>query len=89
MAHSLSAKKRVRQNEKRRLHNKAIRSAMRNAVKKVQQAVAAGNFDEARTLFNQAQKKLDRAAEKGIIHKNAAARKKSQLARLVARNDAQ
>lgn len=79
MANIQSAKKRARQNTKRRLHNASIRSAMRTSIKKVLAAVEAGNKDEAATAFKAAAKYLDQVAGKGIIHRNKAARHKSRL----------
>ena len=72
-----SAKKRVLISEKARQHNVAARSKMRTLVLK---AVMAGNKDEAKAAFALAEPVLDRAAGKGLIHKNKAARHKSKLA---------
>ena len=58
-----------------------IKSGYRTAVKKFEQAVEAGNVDEATTLFSEATKKIDQACTKGVIVKNTAARKKSNLAK--------
>ncbi len=74
-----SAKKRVIVTETKTLQNKMFKSAYKTAVKKYQAAVAAGNADEAMTLYKTVVKKVDQAAAKGIIHKNEAARKKSQF----------
>jgi len=74
MAHSKQALKRIRQNSKARQANKSTRTAMRSAVKK---ATRSGGSEDLAT----AMKRLDKAAKKGVIHKNAAARKKSRLAR--------
>ena len=75
-----SAKKRVLISEKARQHNVAARSKMRTLVKNVLKAVMAGNKDEAKAAFALAEPILDRAAGKGLIHKNKAARHKSKLA---------
>ncbi|MBQ3884315.1 30S ribosomal protein S20 [Succinivibrio sp.] len=75
-----SAKKRVVISEKARQHNVAARSKMRTLVKNVLKAVMAGNKDEAKAAFALAEPVLDRAAGKGLIHKNKAARHKSKLA---------
>ena len=83
MPSSKSAKKRMRLNAKQRLRNRARKSAMRNQIKRVVQAVNEGDLDRARGEFQLAAKKLDQAAAKHIIHKNAAARLKSRLARRV------
>jgi len=88
MPTSLSAKKRLRQNEKRRLQNKAVRSNVRTAVKKFRAALADGNLDEARSQLPVIQKKLDSAVAKGVYHKNTGARRKSRLSVLLAGADA-
>ena len=75
-----SAKKRVLISEKARQHNVAARSKMRTLVKNVIKAIMAGNKDEAKAAFALAEPVLDRAAGKGLIHKNKAARHKSKLA---------
>ncbi|MCL6613418.1 MAG: 30S ribosomal protein S20 [Firmicutes bacterium] len=77
-----SAAKRARQNAARRMANRAKRSALRTAVKKVT-ASLAGKPEEARAALLAAIKKLDQAAAAGLIHKNTAARKKSRLTRKV------
>ena len=76
-----SAIKRVSVIEKKTLRNNMIKSGYRTAVKKFEQAVEAGNVDEATTLFSEATKKIDQACTKGVIVKNTAARKKSNLAK--------
>jgi small subunit ribosomal protein S20 len=75
-----SAKKRVKVIEKKTLINLSHKTALKTAVKKFEAAVAAGDKENAQTLFNDAVKKLDRGVSQGILHKNNAARKKSQLA---------
>ena len=75
-----SAKKRVKVIEKKTAINTARKTALKTAIKKFEAAVAAANKDEAAVLFRDAVKKLDRAAAHNIVHKNKAARKKSQLA---------
>jgi small subunit ribosomal protein S20 len=79
MPNSPQAKKRQRTNEERRIRNRSVKSAVKTQVKKVTTAVAAGNVADGETEFRLAMKKLDKAAAKGIIHKNAAARTKSRL----------
>jgi small subunit ribosomal protein S20 len=76
-----SAIKRVNVIEKKTLRNNMIKSGYKSAVKKFEQAVEAGNVEEATTLFSQATKKIDQACSKGVIVKNTAARKKSNLAK--------
>ncbi len=88
MPHSLSAKKRLRQNEKRRLQNKTIRSNVRTAIKRFRATVASGNFDEARDRFPLIQKKLDQAVAKGVFHRNTAARLKQRLWALLSKAEA-
>lgn len=81
MANIQSALKRMRQSEKRRLRNAAVRSAVRTAVRGVRGALAAGTAEEARTQLTQAIRLLDKAVTKGVLHKNVAARRKSRLVR--------
>jgi len=76
-----SAKKRVLIAESRRIKNAAERSRVKTAVKKFTEAVTSGDKDNAQVLLVNAIKKLDKAAGKGILHKKAAARKKSRLQR--------
>lgn len=74
-----SAAKAHRQSLKRRLRNRMVRSATRNFVKKAESAIAAGDPEAAREAVRSALIGLDRAAKKGVIHANAAARRKSRL----------
>lgn len=83
MAHTRSAEKRLRQSEKRRLRNKATVRSIKKQVKKVLETAQAGPADQLRKEFVLAVKRLDKAAAKRVIHPNAAARKKGQLARLL------
>ena len=76
-----SAIKRVNVIEKKTLRNNMMKSGYTSAVKKFEQAVEAGNDEEATTLMSQATKKIDQACSKGVIVKNTAARKKSNLAK--------
>jgi len=78
-----SAIKRVKQSEKRRLQNASQKSALRTAIKAVETAVANNEIESAKAAYINASKKLDTAASKGLIHKNAAANKKSRLAKKV------
>lgn len=75
-----SAKKRVRVTEKKTLINLSHKTALKTAIKKFETAVAEGDKENVQALFNDAVKKLDKAISQGILHKNNAARKKSQLA---------
>lgn len=89
MAHSASAKKRIRQNEKRRARNRWRKAKIRDAVKAFDQAVHDGDAGQAQQALQVCYKTLDQVAAKGSIHKNAAARKKSRLSkRLKAMSDA-
>lgn len=83
MPNTASAKKRLRQNDKRRQLNRTLRSRMRTQLRRVREAVAEGDGEKARTEFRVATKRLDQAASKNLIHKNAAARSKSRLNKLV------
>ncbi|MBK5936962.1 30S ribosomal protein S20 [Halorhodospira halophila] len=79
MANIASAKKRARQAEERRLRNKSRRSEMRTSMKKVLKAVKTGDHDQAQQAYRSAVRVIDRSANRGIIHKNKAARHKSRL----------
>ncbi|MBP3195001.1 MAG: 30S ribosomal protein S20 [Cardiobacteriaceae bacterium] len=79
MANTAQAKKRVRQAEKARARNASQRSAMRTAVKKVLKAVEAKDQATAEKNYRYATCLLDRAARKGLVHKNKAARLKSRI----------
>ncbi|NLC87857.1 MAG: 30S ribosomal protein S20 [Clostridiaceae bacterium] len=76
-----SAMKRVSVIEKKTLRNNMIKSSYRTAVKKFEQAIEAGNKEEATKLFTDATKKIDQACSKGVIVKNTAARKKSNMSK--------
>jgi small subunit ribosomal protein S20 len=79
--HTKSAKKRHRQSLERRERNRATKSALKTQIKKIRAAVTTGDMAQADTEYRSAAKKLDRAAGKHVIHKNAAARTKSRLSR--------
>ncbi len=79
VANSPQAKKRAIQNEKARKHNASLRSMVRTQIKKVIAAIDAGNKEEANKAYASAVPVIDRMADKGIIHKNKAARYKSRL----------
>ena len=76
-----SAKKRVKIIEKKTLRNNMIKSAYKTAIRKFDEAVKAGNVEEAKVLFSEATKKVDQACTKGVIVKNTAARKKSSMSK--------
>lgn len=81
MAHSLSAKKRIRQNAKNRARNKWRLRSMRNAIREFIDKVAHGTEKEANEAFAKVSKVVDRSAAKGVIHKNQAARRKSRMSK--------
>ena len=78
MPNHKSAEKRMRQNEKRREINRGHRSRLRTEIKKLRAALAAGG-DEAQSLLPQTVSTIDKAVQKGVLHRNAAARYKSRL----------
>jgi len=76
--------KRNKQNEKRHQRNKAVKSGLKTAVRKFREAAEAGEKDQADELGRDASKKLDKAASKGVIHRNQAANRKSAIAKKTA-----
>ncbi len=84
MANIKSQIKRIKTNEKARLRNKAVKSSLKTSVRKVRAAVAAGDHETAAALAATTARQLDKAASKGVIHKNQAANRKSSLAQQVA-----
>ncbi|RMD46535.1 MAG: 30S ribosomal protein S20 [Aquificota bacterium] len=83
MAHTRNARKRVRQAEKRRLVNRYHISRMRTAFKRIREALKAGEIEKAESLLPLAQKIAYRAASKGAIHKNEAARRVSRYSKKI------
>lgn len=79
MANSPQAKKRARQSEVRRQHNTGLRSMVRTYIKKIIAAIAAGDQEKAQAAYQAAVPVIDRMADKGVLHKNKAARHKSRL----------
>ncbi len=79
MANIKSQIKRNRQNDAAHERNKAVKSALKTAVRKFREAAEAGNADETKAAALDASKRLDKAASKGVIHKNQAANRKSAL----------
>jgi small subunit ribosomal protein S20 len=79
VANTPQSKKRARQNEKARKHNASLRSMARTYVKKVVNAIEAGDAEAAKAAYAAAVPVIDRVADKGLIHKNKAARHKSRL----------
>lgn len=84
MAHSRSAEKRIRQNEKLRLRNRSDRTRLRGDIKRLRQVIANEDTDKARQLLPSTTSLIDRMVKKGIIHENTGSRYKSRLAKLVA-----
>lgn len=83
MPNTTSAKKALRQNAKSRLRNRSQRTALRNALKKARSAAEGGDAAVAQEAVRMATKRLDQAAAKNLIHKNAASRTKARLSKLV------
>ena len=84
MANHKSAEKRIRQNEKRRVINRGSRSAMRTEIKKLRTALTLGDADRAQQLLPAVVSIIDRSVQKGVLHRNTAARYKSRLTMHVA-----
>jgi small subunit ribosomal protein S20 len=75
--------KRNKQNEKRHERNKAVKSGLKTAIRKFREAADSGDKDQALTLGREANRQLDKAASKGVIHKNQAANRKSAISKQV------
>ena len=88
MANTVSAEKRNRQAQKRRARNVQVRTGVKSAVKKAREALAGGDAGAARLAFQSAAKTLEKARSKGVVHKNAASRKISRLAKALAKSTA-
>jgi small subunit ribosomal protein S20 len=86
LANTASAEKRNRQAQKRRTRNMAVRTHVKGAVKKVREALSKGDATGATAALKAAEKALDRAASKGVLHRNAASRRISRLAHAVAKS---
>jgi small subunit ribosomal protein S20 len=84
MAHSKSAKKRIRQNERDRMRNASVKARMRTHIKQAMSAIDANDQDAVQSTLPSALSEIDRAAKKGVIHRNSAARKKGMLQRRAA-----
>jgi small subunit ribosomal protein S20 len=76
--------KRIRTNEKARLRNKAVKSSLKTSVRRFREAAATGDVEAAMSTMQAASRQLDKAASKGVIHKNQAANRKSAMAKQVA-----
>ncbi len=85
MAHSLSAKKRIRQNAKSNARNRWRKRQVKGAVRRFEQSLGTRDFDAAQQHLQACYKILDRVADKGLLHKNAASRRKARLARRLSR----
>ena len=85
MANIKSQEKRNRTNESRRLRNKSVKSSLHTAVRGFREAVESGDKDKAAELLVSTNRQLDKAASKGVIHKNQAANRKSALSRALNR----
>jgi small subunit ribosomal protein S20 len=83
MPNTQSAKKRLRQNVARRLRNRSARSAVRRQLRRVREAVKAGEIERAEQEYREAAKRLDRAGSHKLVHPNLAARTKSRLQKLI------
>ncbi|MEU6646512.1 30S ribosomal protein S20 [Saccharomonospora sp. NPDC046836] len=83
MANIKSQIKRIKTNEKARQRNQAVKSAVKTAIRKFREAAEAGDKEKAIELQREAARKLDKAASKGVLHKNQAANKKSAMAQRV------
>jgi small subunit ribosomal protein S20 len=81
MPNNAAARKRMRQEQKRRLHNRSIKSLVKTQITKARQAIATD--EDAEAAVRTAVSELDRAAKKGVIHRNNAARRKSRLMKLL------
>jgi small subunit ribosomal protein S20 len=87
VANIKSQLKRIKTNEKSRQRNKATKSALRTSIRRFREAAAAGDTEKAKDLAYSASRALDKAASKGVIHKNQAANRKSAIASQAARLD--
>ncbi|MGM0384972.1 MAG: 30S ribosomal protein S20 [Actinomycetota bacterium] len=83
MANIKSQIKRIRTNEKARQRNKSVKSELKTHVRRVREAIEAGDKETATTALEKASRKLDKAVSKGVIHRNQAANRKSKLAKQV------
>ena len=81
MANIKSQIKRNRQNEARRLRNKAVKSSLKTAIRRFNEAVQSGDQEAASATLREASRKLDKAVSKGVIHKNQAANRKSAISK--------
>lgn len=85
MPKSKSVLKRERQNEKRRLRNKAVKTLVKTMVRRARESLASNNLEKARVDVHRAVRQLDKASEHGILHRNTTSRKKSRLMKKLAK----
>ncbi len=85
MANIRSAAKRARQNIKREMHNRRVKSMLKTSIRRFEESLRSGDHEDAKTRLHAAVRQIDKAAAKGILHRNNAARKKSRLSRLYAK----
>jgi small subunit ribosomal protein S20 len=83
MPNTKTAKKRLRQNDVQRLRSRTVKSSLRTQLRRVHEAIGAGEVEKAEVEYRLAAKKLDKAGHRNIIHKNMASRTKSRLQRLI------
>jgi small subunit ribosomal protein S20 len=86
LANTVSAEKRNRQAQKRRARNVQVRTGVKSAVKKVREAVQKGDADGAKQALRGAERAIEKASSKGVLHRNAASRRISRLAKAVAKS---
>jgi small subunit ribosomal protein S20 len=86
LANTVSAEKRNRQAQKRRARNVQVRTGVKSAVKKVREAVQKGDADGAKQALHGAERAIEKASSKGVLHRNAASRRISRLAKAVAKS---
>ncbi|MCX7712501.1 MAG: 30S ribosomal protein S20 [Chthoniobacterales bacterium] len=89
MANTRSAEKRARQSARRHLHNKSVKSAIKTAKKRVLEALQKGDAKELQEATSVYVSRLDKAAKRGIIHRNTANRNKSRISTLIAKRSSQ
>ena len=83
MPNTKSAKHRLRTSQEKRVRNRAVKSSLRTAIRKLYETVTAKEFDSVKTLYPRVSKALDQAAAKGVIHGNKASRLKSRLSAMI------
>jgi small subunit ribosomal protein S20 len=89
MPNTASAKKQLRQSEESRARNRAVKSSLRTQIRKIRESLKSGNLQATQAEFNIAARSLDKAASKGVIHANRAARLKSRISAAIKKLKAQ